>query len=48
MAAHGLRFSEFEVLTTLRGGPPLHELAPTEVELLAALLEKQLAAVENS
>ena len=36
MAAHGLRFSEFEVLVSLRGAPPPHELAPTD--LYGALL----------
>ena len=36
MAAHGLRFSEFEALVTLRGAPPPHELAPTD--LYGALL----------
>ena len=36
IAAHGLRFSEFEALVTLRGAPPPHELAPTD--LYGALL----------
>jgi DNA-binding MarR family transcriptional regulator len=36
MAAHELRFSEFEVLAALRGAPPPHELTPTD--LYGALL----------
>ena len=31
MAAHGLRFGDFQVLATLRGAPPPHELAPTDL-----------------
>lgn len=51
MAAHGLRFSEFEVLAALRGEPPPHELAPTD--LYGALLissgglTKVLASLER-
>jgi DNA-binding MarR family transcriptional regulator len=36
IAAHGLRFSEFEVLVALRAAPPPRELAPTD--LYGALL----------
>jgi DNA-binding MarR family transcriptional regulator len=56
MAAHKLRFSEFEVLVTLRGAPPPHELAPTDLygallissggltKVLASLQRRQLVS----
>jgi DNA-binding MarR family transcriptional regulator len=31
IAAHGLTFAEFEILVTLRGVAPPHELAPTDL-----------------
>src|ERR1700748_3052720 len=31
IAAHGLSFMEFEVLITLRGAAPPHEMIPTEL-----------------
>jgi DNA-binding MarR family transcriptional regulator len=31
ISRYGLTFTEFEVLSTLRSGPPPHEMAPTEL-----------------
>lgn len=51
MAAHGLTFTEFEVLVTLRGAPPPHELAPTDlygaVLISSGGLTKVLHALER-
>ena len=51
MTAHGLGFTEFEVLVTLRGVPPPHELAPTElygaVLISSGGLTKVLHALEK-
>jgi DNA-binding MarR family transcriptional regulator len=51
MAAHGLTFTEFEVLVTLRGVPAPHELAPTElygaVLISSGGLTKVLHALEG-
>jgi DNA-binding MarR family transcriptional regulator len=51
MAAHGLGFSEFEVLVTLRGVPPPHELVPTElygaILISSGGLTKVLRALER-
>jgi DNA-binding MarR family transcriptional regulator len=50
-AAHGLGFKEFEVLVTLRGVPPPHELPPTElygaVLISSGGLTKVLHALEE-
>jgi DNA-binding MarR family transcriptional regulator len=51
MAALGLTFTEFEVLVTLRGMAPPHELVPTElygaVLISSGGLTKVLHALEN-
>jgi DNA-binding MarR family transcriptional regulator len=51
MAALGLTFTEFEVLVTLRGVAPPHELVPTElygaVLISSGGLTKVLHALEN-
>lgn len=51
VTAHGLTFTEFEVLVTLRGMVPPHELPPTElygaVLISSGGLTKVLRALEN-
>jgi DNA-binding MarR family transcriptional regulator len=51
MTVHGLTFTEFEVLVTLRGVPPPYELAPTDlydaVLISSGGLTKVLHALEK-
>jgi len=48
IAAHGLSFMEFEVLITLRGAAPPHEMIPTELYPAILISSGGLTKVLNS